>query len=61
VNATAGGLLVNPDDPADLARGLIELITNPAQRFEFAQRGQQAVHSEYNTQKMADRTVEALS
>src|SRR6185503_12593774 len=34
--ATGGGVLVNPDDPVDLARGLSELIMDPARRFELA-------------------------
>lgn len=55
--ATGGGLLVNPDDPTDLARGLIEIIADPARRYDFAQRGHNAVHAEFNTAKMAERTA----
>src|SRR5204863_4022784 len=32
IEATGGGLLVNPDDPEDLARGLRPLLENPAHR-----------------------------
>jgi glycosyltransferase involved in cell wall biosynthesis len=58
--ATEGGLLVNPDDPTDLARELIELIANPTRRFELAHRGQRAVHADFNTTRMAERTAAAL-
>jgi glycosyltransferase involved in cell wall biosynthesis len=59
--ATGGGLLVNPDDPADLARGLMELIANPGLRFDHAERGHKAVHAKFNAAKMAERTALALS
>ena len=32
IEATGGGLLVNPDDPRDLARGLRHLIDDPIPR-----------------------------
>ncbi|MBI3863913.1 MAG: glycosyltransferase family 4 protein [Planctomycetia bacterium] len=58
--ATGGGVLVNPDDPVDLARGLSELIADPARRFELATRGRDAVRAGFNTVTMAEKTVAAL-
>jgi glycosyltransferase involved in cell wall biosynthesis len=60
LEATGGGLLVNPGDPADLARGLAELITNPGRRLELAQSGHTAVHLRFDPPTMADATVRAL-
>jgi glycosyltransferase involved in cell wall biosynthesis len=60
LDATGGGLLVNPDDPADLARGLMELIGNPARRLELSRNGQTAVRESFDAAKMAERTVQAL-
>src|SRR5207247_734482 len=43
IEATGGGVLVQPDDPADLARGLRELLENAALRTELGRKGQAAV------------------
>jgi glycosyltransferase involved in cell wall biosynthesis len=60
LEATDGGLLVNPGDPADLARGLAELITNPHQRLELATRGHAAVHQRFDLPTMTEATVRAF-
>jgi glycosyltransferase involved in cell wall biosynthesis len=60
LEATGGGLLVNPADPVDLARGLAELIANPGRRVELAQSGHYAVHLRFDPPTMAEATVRAF-
>jgi len=57
VAATEGGLLVQPDDPADLARGLAQLRDDPQARAELGRKGRQAVHERFTAQAMARATV----
>jgi glycosyltransferase involved in cell wall biosynthesis len=57
VEATGGGLLVNPEDPADLAEGLYRLQQNPAHAEELGRKGQQAVHTHFQAERMARETV----
>lgn len=61
LEATGGGLLVEPGDPEDLARALEELMKDPAGRLQLAHGGRAAVHSKYNDATMARRTLEILS
>lgn len=61
IAATGGGLLVNPDDPADLARGLRQLLENPAQRAELGRKGKEAVQQCFHADRMARETVEVYS
>ncbi|HEY1381224.1 MAG TPA: glycosyltransferase family 4 protein [Gemmataceae bacterium] len=58
LNATGGGLLVTPDDPADLARGLHRLLADPALRLELGRKGREAVHEHFSAAGEARRTVE---
>jgi glycosyltransferase involved in cell wall biosynthesis len=57
VEKTGGGLLVNPDDPEDLARGLRRLLDDPAHRAELGRKGQEAVHQEFHAARMAENTL----
>ena len=57
VEQTGGGLLVNPLDPEDLARGLRQLLEDPARREELGRRGRQAVHQDFHAAKMAEKTA----
>ena len=57
LEATGGGLLVNPDDPADLARGLRDLLDNPAHREELGRKGKEAVQQRFHADRMARETV----
>lgn len=57
IEATGGGLLVEPDHPADLARGLRRLLDNPAERTTLGQRGKAAVHANFHAARMAAETV----
>ncbi len=57
IEATGGGLLVNPNDPNDLATAFIRLLDNPAQRTMLAQKGQLAVQERFHAGRMAQETV----
>ena len=61
IESTGAGLLVDPESPSDLARGLQQLIENPDERRQQGQKGRQAVESEFNTQMMTRRTEEIYS
>lgn len=47
IEATGGGLLVEPRSPEDLARGIGELLDDPARREELGRRGREAVHARF--------------
>jgi glycosyltransferase involved in cell wall biosynthesis len=57
VEATGGGLLVNPDDPADLAGGLRRLMEDAALRAELGRKGKEAVHARFHAARMAEETA----
>jgi glycosyltransferase involved in cell wall biosynthesis len=57
VEATGGGLLVNPDDPGDLARALHGLMHDRAAAAEMGRRGHAAVHERFHAERMARDTV----
>jgi glycosyltransferase involved in cell wall biosynthesis len=57
VAATGGGLLVNPDDPEDLARTLHQILENIPQREELARQGKEAVHQRFTAERMAAETA----
>jgi glycosyltransferase involved in cell wall biosynthesis len=57
VEATGGGLLVNPTDPDDLARGLLRLRDDAAHREELGRKGKEAVHRRFHAAEMARETV----
>ncbi len=57
VGSTGGGLLVAPADPDALARGLLELLTDPARRRALGDRGSEGVRAHYSAAIMRDRAV----
>jgi glycosyltransferase involved in cell wall biosynthesis len=57
VHATGGGLLVNPEDPEDLARGLVQLLDDQAHREELGRKGKEAVHQRFTAETMARETL----
>ena len=52
-----GGILVAPDDPADLARGLRRLVEDLKYADELATRGKAVVHERFHAQRMAEETA----
>lgn len=58
IGATGGGLLVEPDNPADLARGLARLRDDPCQRQELGRKGRLAVEERFTAPAMARATVD---
>ncbi len=57
LEATGGGLLVNPDDPRDLADGLRRLMDDAAHREELGRKGKEAVHARFHADRMARETA----
>lgn len=58
VEATGGGLLVNPNDPADLAVCLRRLATEPATADEMGRKGRAEVHARFTADRMAEETAD---
>ena len=58
IEATGGGLLANPEDPADLALKLRQLMDNVSHRDELGRKGKQAVHEHFHAERMARDTEE---
>jgi len=54
---TGGGLLVNPDDPEDLAQALRRLGDDRAHREELGRKGRAAVHRHFTADVMAEETL----
>jgi glycosyltransferase involved in cell wall biosynthesis len=61
LDATGGGLLVQPEDPHDLARALRQLYENPGHADEMGRKGKEAVHSRFHAGEMARATIEMYS
>lgn len=57
IEATGGGLLVNPGDPQDLAHGLETLLLDPVRRAELGRAGQSKIRSLYDARTMAKATL----
>ena len=60
IELTGGGLLHNPDDPADLAENLRTLVADATLRREFGRKGQAAVRDRFNAETMARNTLAVL-
>jgi len=50
---TSGGTLVRPEDPAALAKGMHDLLTDPHQRRRLGEAGRQAVRQGFTEEHMA--------
>jgi glycosyltransferase involved in cell wall biosynthesis len=58
IEATGGGLLVNPDDAEDLARGLRQLLDDRLRREEMGRRGRDSVERLFTAEGMARKTLD---
>jgi glycosyltransferase involved in cell wall biosynthesis len=58
IDATGGGLLVEPGSPEDLARGIAGLLDDPARRAELGRRGREAVHARFGDAAEAANALE---
>jgi glycosyltransferase involved in cell wall biosynthesis len=58
IEKTGGGLLVNPNDPEDLALGLKQLLTDHDLRSALGRKGKEAVHRDHSAAMMAEQTIE---
>jgi glycosyltransferase involved in cell wall biosynthesis len=58
IEATGGGVLVNPNDPADLAASLRRLVTQPAAADEMGRKGRAAVFARFAADRMAEETAD---
>ncbi|MFQ5743100.1 MAG: glycosyltransferase family 4 protein [Acidobacteriota bacterium] len=57
IEATGGGLLVEPDSPSSLAAALATLRENPALRSQLGQQGRRVVEKLYSDSVMAEATL----
>jgi glycosyltransferase involved in cell wall biosynthesis len=57
VEQTGGGVLVNPQDPEDLARAIEELLADRERRRSLGQRGREVVRQRFNADVMAEETL----
>jgi len=59
VTSTGGGILVRPDDPAELARGILSIARNKNLAEELGANGFRGVRENYSAAHMADRLLDA--
>lgn len=57
IEATGGGLLVEPESAEDLARGIESLLRDDALRRELGERGRAAVHERFDDRTEAEATL----
>lgn len=57
IEATGGGILVDPESSEDLARGIHTLMTDSGCRENLGRQGKEAVHRFFNDKVMAERTL----
>ncbi len=57
IEATGGGVLVEPGSAEALAEGLRSLLRDPEKRRALGRQGREAVHAEFDDETMANRTL----
>ncbi len=60
IEATGGGLLCEPSDPAALASAIEELLLNPARACALGTAGRQAVLEQFSVEQMAQNILKLL-
>ncbi len=61
IERTGGGVLVNPDDPEDLARTLAGLLEAAERRQALGRQGQSVVHEYFHADRMARDTLDVYA
>ena len=61
IEATGGGLLVEPGNTADLATALRRLLDDPALRDDLGRKGHDGVRERFTARRMAEETVAVLA
>jgi glycosyltransferase involved in cell wall biosynthesis len=61
IEATGGGLLVEPGNTLALAAAIRRLLNDPSQRADLGRKGKQAVSQRFTARVMAEQTVAVLS
>jgi glycosyltransferase involved in cell wall biosynthesis len=57
IEATGGGLLHHPEDPADLADQIYHLLRNPNHAEELGRKGKEVVQARFHAGRMAEETL----
>ena len=58
IDATGGGLLVEPGNAPALAAQLADLLVNSSARLQFGAQGRAVVHARYHPQALATQTLQ---
>ncbi|MFL6229680.1 MAG: glycosyltransferase family 4 protein [Pyrinomonadaceae bacterium] len=61
IERTGGGLLVEPDDAAALAGGLLAIKNDPARAAKLGRAGAEGVGAHYSVARMAERALEVYA
>lgn len=61
VGKTGGGILVEPDDMASLAQGILSLWKDPVLVAELGERGARGIREHYTASRMAKRALEVYA
>ena len=54
---TGGGILVEPENPASLAEGLLQMIRDPVLRAKMGRDAHAGVRAHYTVEQMASQTL----
>ena len=60
IEATGGGLVFDPDDPAALADAVEGLVKDPNRARQLGRTGQSRVQSEFSVRRMAEKVLEVF-
>ena len=52
------GFHINPNDPADIAWGIVSAIQNPEKRVQFGRNGRKRVLEHFTWEKAAENTIQ---